>query len=66
MTITSKNIQNMPEARLSDGERDLLHHLVVALRGLQYGSVVLTVHDGQLVEILKTEKIRMRTPKPRT
>ena len=62
MMITSKG---MPEAALSDGERDLLHQLIVALRGLQYGSVILSVHDGQLVEIQKIEKIRMRTPKPK-
>ena len=63
MTMTS---QSVPEASLSDGERDLLHQLVVALRSLQYGSVILNVHDGRLVEIQKIEKIRMRTPKPRT
>ncbi len=62
MTTTSKG---MPEASLSDSERDLLHQLIVALRSLQYGSVTLTVHDGQLVEIQKIEKIRMRNLKPK-
>ncbi len=62
MTATSKS---MPEASLSDGERDLLHQLIAALRSLQYGSVILSVHDGQLVEIQKTEKIRMRNLKPK-
>ena len=63
MTMTS---QSVPEASLSDGERDLLRQLIVTLRSLQYGSVILNVHDGRLVEIQKIEKIRMRTPKPRT
>ncbi len=62
MTTTSKS---MPEASLSDDERDLLHQLIVALRSLQYGSVIRSVHDGQLVEIQKIEKIRMRNLKPK-
>jgi len=39
MAITSKDIQNIPEASLSDSERDLLPQLIVALRDLQYGSM---------------------------
>ncbi len=62
MTTTSKS---MPNASLSDAERELLHELVIALRSLRYGSVILTVHDGQLVEIQKIEKIRMRNLKPK-
>ena len=29
-----------------------------SLRGLRYGSVTLIMHEGRLVEIQKTEKIR--------
>ena len=43
---------------LLPAEVKLLHELIVALRSLRYGSVSLTVHDGHLVEIQKTEKIR--------
>jgi hypothetical protein len=46
---------------LSPAELKLLRELIVALRGLRYGSVNLTVHDGQLVEIQKTEKIRPKS-----
>ncbi len=62
MTTTSKG---MPEPNLSDNEHEMLRQLIVALRSLRYGSVVLTVHDGQLVEIQKIEKIRMRNLKPK-
>lgn len=62
MTITSTDTL---EPSLSDAERELLRQLINALRSLQYGSVILTVHDGQLVEIQKTEKIRMRNPRPK-
>ena len=46
---------------LSPAELKLLHELIVALRSLRYGSVNLTVHDGHLVEIQKTEKIRPKS-----
>ena len=42
----------------SESERDLLKELTVAIRGIRYGSVVLTIHDGRLVEVSKTERIR--------
>jgi hypothetical protein len=57
-----------PEAKLgsewntmSPSERELLDNVVRALRGLRYGSVLLTVHEGKVVEIQKTECIRGST-----
>jgi len=43
---------------LSTDERQLLKEALLALRTIRYGSVVLTVHEGRLVEISKTERIR--------
>lgn len=43
---------------LSASERELLREVTLALRGIRYGSVVLTVHDGRIVELNKTERIR--------
>jgi hypothetical protein len=43
---------------LTTSERDLLREVALALRGLRDGSVVLTVHDGRIVELNKTERIR--------
>ena len=40
------------------GEAELLHEVALALRTIRYGSVVLTVHDGRIVELNKTERIR--------
>jgi hypothetical protein len=45
-------------------EREILQAVLAALRDLRYGSVVLTVHDGHLVEIQRTEKIRMGNSRP--
>ena len=55
----------MLEELASEPERDLLRRLIVSLRGLRYGSVTLIVHEGRLVEIQKTEKIRTSNAKAR-
>jgi hypothetical protein len=50
-------VQGFREA-LSAGEKELMRELVHALRTIHYGSIVLTLHDGRIVEIHKTERIR--------
>jgi hypothetical protein len=57
--MTSRRPTTFEEA-LTQDERELLWQLIEALRSLRYGSLLLTVHDGQLVEIQKTEKIRTK------
>ena len=46
------------EFELSPREREFLKEVVRSIRGIRYGTVVLTIHDGLLVEISKTERIR--------
>jgi len=46
------------EKRLSPEEQELFQEIFRALRAIRFGSVVLTVHDGHIVEIQKTERIR--------
>jgi len=53
-TVTTQDWQQ----DLSTSERELLREVAIALRGIRYGSVVLTVHDGRIVELNKTERIR--------
>lgn len=43
---------------LSASERELLREVALALRGIRFGSLVLMVHDGRIVELNKTERIR--------
>jgi hypothetical protein len=50
------------ERDLSTSERELLREVALALRSIRYGSVVLTVHDGRIVELNKTERIRKSSP----
>jgi hypothetical protein len=52
-TVNSATIEN-----LSEQERGLLDEVVRGLRTIRYGSISLTVHDGRVVEINKTGKIR--------
>jgi hypothetical protein len=46
------------EAELSQSELELLAELLKAVRTIRYGSVNLSFHDGRVVEIHKTERIR--------
>jgi hypothetical protein len=52
----------VPGQELSREERELFQELIHALRTIRYGSIALTVHDGRLVEIHKTERIRRKIP----
>lgn len=47
---------------LSADERELVREVVRAVRSIRFGSIVLTIHEGTLVEIQKTEKIRRKRP----
>ena len=49
-------LQNTP---LSDEE---LAHIQSALRGLRFGYVQITIQDGVIVQIDRTEKRRLRSP----
>jgi hypothetical protein len=46
------------EQRLTQSERELLKEMVLATREIRYGSVVLTIHEGRIVEVTKTERVR--------
>lgn len=41
-------------------DRDVLEQVRAALAGLRFGEVVIAVHDGEIVQIARTEKIRPR------
>jgi hypothetical protein len=47
-----------PDFEFSQSEHALLKDVVSAVKGIRYGSVVLTIHDGRIVEVSKTERIR--------
>jgi len=43
---------------LLSNEVELLTEVITALRSMKYGSVVMTIHDGHLVEIETSVRIR--------
>jgi len=45
-------------ASLSSSERELLNEVELAVRSINYGSIVLTIHEGRLIEISKTIRLR--------
>jgi hypothetical protein len=58
-------IGRVSDGTLLESESELLRELVYALRTIRYGSIVLTVHDGKLVEINKSIRIRKGSPSQR-
>jgi hypothetical protein len=50
------------EAALTESGPEIIRELIHGLKTIRYGSIALTLHDGRLVEINKTVKIRPRGP----
>jgi hypothetical protein len=46
------------ETALSSNESQILRELAEGIREIAYGSIVLVVHAGRLVEVSKTVRIR--------
>ncbi len=53
MTATIRNLEGQDEA-------SILCEINSALSGLKYGSVEITVHNGQVVQIERKEKFRLQ------
>jgi hypothetical protein len=39
---------------------EVVAEILAALRGLRYGSIVVTIHDSKVVQIEKNEKVRLQ------
>ena len=46
------------EKALTSNESQILRELAAGIRAIRYGSIVLVVHDGRLVEVTKTVRLR--------
>lgn len=44
---------------LSAAEQEILREVLAALKSIRYGSILLTIHEGRLVEVSKTVRSRM-------
>ena len=50
---------------MNKDEEQLLLEMVSAIKSIKYGYIQITIHDGNVVQIDKTEKIRLDEQKPR-
>jgi hypothetical protein len=55
MSATLKNFEAQDDA-------SILREIQSALAGLRFGSVEITVHNGQVVQIERKEKFRLQKP----
>jgi len=46
------------EKALTSNESQILRDLVEGIRAIRYGSIILVIHDGRLVEVTKTVRLR--------
>lgn len=51
---------------MSKPPTDPLELVRSALSGLRFGEIVIAVHDGEIVQIARTEKIRTQKPGERS
>jgi len=42
---------------------DLEREILDAVRGIRYGSVEVVVHDAKVVQVVRTEKVRIDSPR---
>ena len=54
-----KAAESAAEERLKDADLD---QIAAALRGLRFGQVIITVQDGVIVQIDRTERRRLNRP----
>ncbi|WP_417312621.1 sulfur starvation response protein OscA [Ectopseudomonas khazarica] len=55
MTATLRHLEDQDDA-------SILREIQTALQGLKFGAVEITVHNGQVVQIERKEKIRLQQP----
>jgi hypothetical protein len=53
-----RSLSEILKVPLLSNEVELLTEVIAALRSMKYGSVVMTIHDGHLVEIETSVRIR--------
>ena len=54
------------EIQSQQHNQDIAHKILLAIKGLRYGSVEIIIHDSRIVQIERKEKIRVDTGSSRT
>jgi hypothetical protein len=55
--LNGKTTEDLEKALVSN-EGQVLREIAEGIRSIRYGSILLVVHDGRLVEVTKTVRIR--------
>jgi hypothetical protein len=64
--VSLKTIPNGSSEELEEGQLDIaLQRVRAALIGLAYGTVTITVHDGSVVQVERSEKMRFEQKRKR-
>lgn len=58
MKIENHSVTKRPEGEGEANDALTLGRIEEALRGLRYGTVTVVVHDGAVVQVDRTEKVR--------
>jgi hypothetical protein len=55
-----KNTKSFDKDILTETKDPLLKEVAKAIKEIKYGAVLITIHDSKVVQIEKTEKMRMQ------
>jgi hypothetical protein len=50
---------NMERSSEGVDDRDVSKSILEAMRGVRYGSIEIVIHDARIVQIVRTEKLRI-------
>ena len=56
----SNELRSVVGATDESVDSEVVSEILAALRGLRYGSLVVTIHDSEVVQIEKNEKLRLQ------
>ena len=56
-------MRKLAEDTMDSLNPDLEREILDAVRGIRYGSVEVVVHDAKVVQVVRTEKVRIDSPR---
>jgi hypothetical protein len=56
-------VRELAEETMNALNPDLEREILDAVRGIRYGSVEVVVHDAKVVQVVRTEKVRIDSPR---
>ncbi|MHB8170136.1 MAG: YezD family protein [Thermincolia bacterium] len=61
MAVEKKNdITTMEQGRYGEFDLGEIEHVIEAIKSMKYGNITIVVQDSKIVQIDRTEKLRLR------